>query len=122
MPCDVTSRILLKPFLILVGASLLLLTRAQPAQAVPPFAVQTGQPCQSCHVGGFGPQLTPYGRNFKLHGYTQRSDGFNLPFSALAEPPYIRTKEPQKPPPPGFSANDNFVLDQVSLFFAGGFG
>ncbi|MDE1979718.1 MAG: cytochrome c1 protein, partial [Betaproteobacteria bacterium] len=29
------------------------------AQAVPAFARQTGQDCIACHVGGFGPQLTP---------------------------------------------------------------
>ena len=34
------------------------------AAAVPAFAVQTGEPCQGCHVGGFGPQLTPFGREF----------------------------------------------------------
>ena len=44
------------------------------ALAVPSFAIQTDHPCQSCHVGGFGPQLTPYGREFKLHGYTERAN------------------------------------------------
>jgi hypothetical protein len=38
------------------------------ALALPSFAVQTGQPCAACHVGAFGPQLKPYGRDFKLHG------------------------------------------------------
>jgi hypothetical protein len=38
------------------------------AQAIPSFAAQTGQPCAACHVGAFGPQLKPYGRDFKLHG------------------------------------------------------
>ncbi len=41
---------------------------AAPAQAVPAFARQTGQNCIACHVGGFGPQLTPFGRAFKLDG------------------------------------------------------
>jgi hypothetical protein len=41
------------------------------AGAVPPFATQTGQPCTACHIGGFGPQLTPLGRAFKIGGYTQ---------------------------------------------------
>ena len=57
---------------------------ANRAAAVPAFAVQTGQPCVACHVGGFGPQLTPYGRDFKIRGYTTRSDSFNVPFSAMA--------------------------------------
>jgi hypothetical protein len=41
---------------------------SQPAQAVPSFARQTGQPCGTCHTDY--PGLTPYGRLFKLNGYT----------------------------------------------------
>ena len=92
-------------------------------QAVPAFAVQTGQPCQGCHVGGFGPQLTVFGRNFKLHGYTQRSVDFNVPLSAMAVASYVKTEKPQAgPPAPNFNNNDNFGLDQISLFIAGGLG
>ena len=40
------------------------------AQAIPLFARQTGQNCVSCHAGGQFPELTPYGRKFKLTGYT----------------------------------------------------
>lgn len=42
----------------------------QTAQAVPSFARQTGQSCVACHAGGQFPELTPYGRLFKLTGYT----------------------------------------------------
>ncbi|HUZ11759.1 MAG TPA: hypothetical protein VMU93_02765 [Caulobacteraceae bacterium] len=94
---------------------------ASRAAALPAFAVQTGEPCQGCHVGGFGPQLTPFGREFKLKGYTIRTNAFNLPLSAMAVASYIRSSK-SLPPPVGFSSNDNFALDQVSLFFAGGFG
>ena len=38
------------------------------AQAVPSYARQTGQACVACHVSF--PELTPYGRWFKLSGYT----------------------------------------------------
>jgi hypothetical protein len=38
------------------------------AGAVPAFARQTGQNCIACHVSF--PELTPYGRWFKLSGYT----------------------------------------------------
>ena len=55
----------------------------QPAHAVPAFADQTGQNCKSCHVGGFGPQLTAFGREFKLRGYTLRAKG-SIPISAMA--------------------------------------
>ncbi len=40
------------------------------AYALPSFARQTGQKCAACHVGGDWPQLTPWGRFFKLSGYT----------------------------------------------------
>ncbi len=40
------------------------------ASAVPLYARQTGQNCISCHLGGMYPQLTSYGRLFKLTGYT----------------------------------------------------
>ena len=39
-----------------------------PAIAIPSFARQTGQPCGTCHT--VFPELTPYGRRFKLGGYT----------------------------------------------------
>src|SRR6266702_3930555 len=59
---------------------------AGPALAVPSFAIQTGQPCAACHIGAFGPQLTPYGRAFKIGGYTQgggKGPGANIPLAAM---------------------------------------
>jgi hypothetical protein len=101
-------------------AGSLLATRAA---AVPAFAVQTGQPCVGCHVGGFGPQLTPFGREFKLGGYTLRTNSFNVPLSAMAVASYINTQKGQpSPPASSFRDNDNFALDQASLFLAGGLG
>ena len=93
------------------------------AAAVPSFAAQTGEPCQACHVGGFGPQLTPLGREFKLQGYTLRTNDKSIPLSAMVVASYLRTEKAQNPPPtPDSHPNDNFALDQLSLFFAGGFG
>ena len=89
------------------------------AQAVPAFADQTGQPCSSCHVGGFGPQLTPFGREFKILGYTARSQDGTIPVSAMAIASYLHTKADQ-PPAPHYAPNDNATLDQISLFLAGG--
>ena len=43
-------------------AALGLFLNISPAEALPAFAAQTGQPCTACHIGGFGPQLTPLGR------------------------------------------------------------
>ena len=106
----------------LIALALIGLTATR-AAAVPAFAVQTGQPCSGCHVGGFGPQLTPFGREFKLGGYTLRTNSFNVPFSAMAVASYIRTQKGQpSPPASSFRDNDNFALDQASLFLAGGMG
>ncbi len=40
----------------------------RPAEAVPSFARQTGMACEACHT--VFPELTPFGRLFKLNGYT----------------------------------------------------
>ncbi|MGI8840046.1 MAG: hypothetical protein ACR2F8_04570 [Caulobacteraceae bacterium] len=96
---------------------------ATAALAVPSFAVQTGQPCSGCHIGGFGPQLTPFGREFKMNGYTLRTNVFNAPVSAMAILSYVRTNKDQPaPPPPTFAVNDNAAIDQIGLFVAGGLG
>ncbi|MEI7464502.1 MAG: cytochrome c1 protein, partial [Burkholderiales bacterium] len=62
-----------------------LLLGATPSHALPSYARQTGQDCASCHVGSFGPQLTPYGIKFKIGGYTD-SDGKDghVPVSGMA--------------------------------------
>lgn len=52
----------------LTGALGTLLLAANTAWAVPSFARQTGMPCQACHT--VFPELTAFGRNFKLNGYT----------------------------------------------------
>ena len=94
---------------------------AQPAYAVPSFADQTGQPCQACHVGGLGPQLTDFGREFKLGGYTMRSKA-SIPVAVMAIASYTHTKKDQLPPPPGLDPNGNFAFDQGSVFVAAGVG
>jgi len=53
---------------------------APPAQALPSFARQTGQPCGTCHTDF--PGLTPFGRRFKLLGYTTGGGPYRTtPFS-----------------------------------------
>ena len=91
------------------------------AHAVPAFAEQTGQPCAACHVGAFGPQLKPYGRDFKLHGYVA-SDGkdHGPPLAATVQTSFTHTGKSQPGgAAPGFAPNDNFALDQASLYYAG---
>jgi len=50
---------------------------ALPAQAIPPFARQTGFACNACHV--VYPELTHMGRMFKINGY-QLFNGKELQF------------------------------------------
>ena len=121
--CDArTARIVGAAWLLgvmLIGTAALTMTRA--ARAVPAFAQQTGQPCKTCHVGGFGPELTPFGREFKLGGYTLRSHA-SIPLAAMAVASLTHTRKDQDPPPEHLNRNDNLVLDQASLFLAGGIG
>jgi len=49
---------------VVIGAGILI--RPPTASAVPSFARQTGQPCATCHTAF--PELTPFGRRFKLSG------------------------------------------------------
>ncbi|MGZ5876476.1 MAG: cytochrome C [Bradyrhizobium sp.] len=68
---------------IAVLAGFLTIGFAPPAQALPSFARQTGQPCGTCHTDF--PALTPYGRRFKLLGYTAGGGEFRTtPFSSNA--------------------------------------
>ena len=70
--------------LALIGfAALLTIGTTSPANALPSFARQTGQPCGTCHTDF--PALTPYGRRFKLLGYTPGGGPFRTtPFSSNA--------------------------------------
>jgi hypothetical protein len=102
-------------------ASIFLLAFAPPARALPSFAAQTGQQCEACHVGAFGPQLTALGRQFKLNGYTASDGGDHFPpLAAMVLSSFTHTKADQPGgAAPGFGANDNFALDQASLFYGG---
>ena len=97
------------------------LTSPRAARAVPAFAQQTGQPCKSCHVGGFGPELTPFGREFKLGGYTLRAHA-SIPLAAMAVASFTHTRKDQDPAPEHLSKNDNVTLDEAAMFIAAGLG
>ena len=66
-----------------VLGGLIIALSIRPAQALPSFARQTGQPCGTCHTDY--PALTPYGRRFKLLGYTTGGGKFRTtPFPSSA--------------------------------------
>ena len=97
--------------------------------AIPSFARQTNMPCSSCHT--IFPELTPFGRLFKLNGYTMvgiatvqardTSDDVELnlvsisPLSAMIQASYTykTNAEPN-------TQNDNVSLPQELSLFLGG--
>lgn len=89
------------------------------ADAVPSFARQTGLPCAVCH-NNF-PQLTPFGRQFKMLGYElDNSPNRYPPLSAMVVGSFTHTEVGQPDgAAPHFGDNDNFALDAVSLFYGG---
>ncbi len=92
-----------------------------PARAVPAFAQQTGQPCATCHVGAFGPQLKPYGRDFKLRAFTA-TDGapWRPPIAVTVQTSLTHTESDQTGGAARwFAPNNNVALDQVSIYYAG---
>jgi hypothetical protein len=107
-------------WLVVAVVFIVSLMRAHVAFAVPSFAEQTGQPCAACHVGAFGPQLTPFGRDFKLNGYVA-SDGKNHfpPLAMTAQGSFTNTQDAQQPPVPHYAPNNNATLDQASFYYAG---
>lgn len=95
---------------------------APSAQAVPSYARQTGADCAACHVGGFGPQLTPYGMNFKLGGYTDSDgQGGKVPLSAMMVANWTRTAKDNPAPDPALhgNPNNNGGMQEASVFLAG---
>jgi hypothetical protein len=107
-----------------------------PSWGVPSFARQTGMACAACHT--VFPELTPFGREFKLNGYVldniRQITGIDVenkqtlalnsipPISAMLQISYTHTgKALPDGNLPGALAKDGEVLfpDQVSLFYAG---
>jgi hypothetical protein len=92
------------------------------AQAIPAFATQTGQPCTACHIGAYGPQLTAFGRAFKISGYTQTGGDapIPMPFSVMLLGSYSNTTKGQGAPAANnYGPNGNFAMDQISIFAGG---
>jgi hypothetical protein len=112
------------------------------AQAVPSFARQTGFACEACHT--VFPELTPFGRRFKLNGYTidnlpqvsgmtptrEQTLALNQlpPLSFMLQASYTSTKAaiPDTQPGTGFVPVDALAKNgqvlfpqQASLFYAG---
>jgi hypothetical protein len=89
------------------------------ASAIPLFNRQTGQNCVACHAGGQFPELTPYGRLFKMTGYTigERT----TPVSAMAVLTYSKVSNTSKSADPSadFQKNGSLIFPTASLFLGG---
>jgi hypothetical protein len=99
---------------------LFILAATGPATALPSYARQTGQECAACH-NGF-PELTPYGRLFKLNGYTFSGGTSSLPpLSVMLVPSFTHTQAGQQPgAAQHFGPNNNIApIQSASLFYGG---
>lgn len=89
------------------------------AFALPAFARQTGQNCVSCHAGGQFPELTPYGRMFKLTGYTIGERAIPLSVMGVVSAAKVRDTTKSDDPGADFQKNGQAILASGSLFIAG---
>ena len=109
-----------RAFVTLVASTAAILQFTRQADAVPSFARQTGQPCATCHVGAFGPQLTRFGREFKMNGYVWSDGKSHIPLAGMLQASLTHTSADQPGgAAPGFAPNDNPAIDQTSLFVSG---
>jgi hypothetical protein len=100
-------------FAIVAGLS------GRPAEALPLYARQTGEPCATCHTAFF--ELTPFGRRFKLGAYTLGGgDWKGPPFAVALQPNFTHLQTPQAGGlAPGFANNNALAMQQVSPFTGG---
>ena len=117
------NQCIMKFFIATLVFAVLVLMLPASVLAVPSFARQTGLECSICHT--VFPELTPFGRSFKVRGYTMTNvtrgqtltlkENYYPPVSAmlLVSMTDISKKQPD-------SQNGNILLpDSLSLFYAG---
>ncbi len=102
---------------------------AQNAFAVPSYSRQTGLPCETCHT--VAPQLTAFGRYFKMNGYVLSSNtlspstpGKKTPTESISQFPPISamvlvSDTVLNKSQPGTQNGTVAFPDQLSLFYAG---
>ncbi|CAE6804354.1 hypothetical protein R75461_05344 [Paraburkholderia nemoris] len=102
----------------MVALVALCLFHASTAHALPIFARQTGQSCVACHAGGQFPELTPYGRMFKLNGYTLGER--TIPLAVMGTVDVTKTRRNNDANGNPISPKDgNLTWDAASIFLAG---
>ena len=100
-------------FLALMGLALV----CKPALALPTFTRQTGQPCSACHLNVS--ELTPAGRNFKLHGYTEGRAVIPLSVTAVGSVTKISSTSSRFAPEISLPKNGEPIFETASLYAAG---
>ena len=111
----------LRSHLAIAASVVLALFLAAPrADALPSFARQTGQQCAACHNGY--PELTPYGRLFKLNGYTFGGGQSNLPpLAMMVVTDFTHTQAGVSGgAATHYGPNNNFAAPNVASIFYGG--
>ncbi len=121
---------------VLIAMGTILTVAPRQAEALPSFARQTGLPCGACHT--VFPQLTYYGRRFKLGGYTLGGGQFRTVPFPRSDTPKSETSKSWVPPlavwgqfglthtqadqdntGTPFKLNDNWLLQTVTLAYGG---
>ncbi|HET7063428.1 MAG TPA: hypothetical protein VFI49_04065 [Rudaea sp.] len=102
------------------AAFLLAALASVPAHALPAFNRQTGQNCVACHAGGQFPELTPYGRLFKLTGYTiGERQALPIAVMAVASDSHVSNTSKSEDPGADFQKNNSLIFATASIFAAG---
>ena len=89
------------------------------AQAIPAFNRQTGQNCIACHAGGQFPELTPYGRLFKMTGYTIGQRAVPISAMVLASLSKVANTSKSDDPSADFQKDGSAILATASLLLGG---
>ncbi len=99
-------------FKYLITGFFLAVVFQESAYAIPSFARQTGLKCSACHT--IFPELTQFGRNFKLHGYTLGGGDSKIlsKFSAMVQIVQNRPKH-------ATTQDHALTIPQSSIFFGG---
>ena len=108
---------------VALGGVLLVLSNAY---AIPSMARQTGYECSKCHT--VFPELTPFGRQFKLGAYATSSQKWDekswserIPVSALLQVSRTRTRNTTTPDatPEDFDQDRKTIVQAAGIYYGG---
>jgi hypothetical protein len=111
----------LSVFLISLFAGVVIVCLSLKALAVPSFERQTGRSCTACHT--VFPELTPFGRSFKLGGYvmSKPDKGWTPPVAMMVQASHTEQKGLSNRVDPFADMPDakTNLPQQASLFYGG---